>query len=609
MKKSPNFKRMMAYVWPYWYSIALNFFFNFLSMIFSLLSFTVLIPFLNILFNPPQVISPMPAFSFDIDTLQGIMNHCLSYLIVTRGPESALVFICIIVSFAFLLRNLTAYLAQYFIAVVRVNPIRDLRNDLYNKILILPLSFYSTHKKGDIQARITTDLKEIEDSIMNYLEAFLKNPITIIGYFLYMIFLSWKLTTFVLVLLPIAGLIIGYIGKSLKKDSLEAQQRHATLFSIVEESITGLRIIKGFNAIRYCNDNFKDQNDKLGRLLRFVSRKRELSSPLSEFLSAAVICIVMWFGGSLILGGNGGMDAASFIAYIVVFSQIISPIKAISQGYYYIQKGMASVDRSFEILDADEVIVEKENCIDIKDFKDEIKYDDIYFSYSGKDVLKGINLTIKKGKMIALVGESGGGKSTMADLLPRFYDVRQGAIRVDGVDIREYRISDLRGMMGIVTQESILFNDTVFNNIAFGMSDAKLEDVIAAAKVANAHDFIMALENGYDTIIGDRGMTLSGGQRQRLSIARAVLKNPPILILDEATAALDTESERLVQDALAKVMSNRTSIVIAHRLSTIQNADEIVVLVKGQIAERGTHNELIEKGGVYKHLTQMQQLN
>lgn len=600
---------MMGYVKPYWGSVVANFILNIFSVIFSLLSFTMIVPFLNLLFNPPQEVMPLPEFGLDVKSIEGILDHYLSFLILTKGPNSALLFICCLVVAAFFLRNLTTYMGQYYIANVRVNPIRDLRNDLYHKILILPLAFYSKHKKGDIIARVTTDLYEIEVSVMNYIDVFIKNPITIIGYFLYMLFVSWQLTVFVLVVLPIAGLVIGAIGKSLKKDSKEAQWRLGGIISTLEESISGLRIIKAFNAIGYSKRAFNEQNDKYARLLRFVSRKRELSSPMSEFLSAAVICVVLWFGGRLILGGAGvGLDAASFIAYVAVFSQIISPVKAISQGYYNVQKGLAAVDRVFEVLDAEEVIVEKENPVSISDFNDEIKYDNVTFGYGNGDVLKDINLTIKKGKMIALVGESGGGKSTMADLLPRFYDVCDGSVTIDGIDIREYRISDLRGMMGIVTQESILFNDTVFNNIAFGMESASMEDVIAAAKVANAHEFIMNLENGYDTVIGDRGMTLSGGQRQRISIARAVLKNPPVLILDEATAALDTESERLVQDALAKVMSNRTSIVIAHRLSTIQNADEIVVLVKGQIVERGTHTELLAKGGVYRHLTQMQSI-
>ena len=458
-------------------------------------------------------------------------------------------------------------------------------------------------------ARITTDVQEIEVSIISYLDVFIKDPVTIIAYFLFMLGISWKLTVFVLILLPLAGIIIGKIGKSLKKDSIDGQRRFAGMIATIEETIGGLRIIKAFNAIGYSGKKFNEQNEEYTRVVRFVNRKRDLSSPMSEFMSSIVIAIVLWFGSTLILDGNSTITAANFIAYIVIFSQIISPAKSFSQGFYCLQKGMASADRIFEILDAEEVIVEKENAASIKEFNDKVVYDNVSFRYGEFDVLKNIDLSIPKGKMVALVGESGGGKSTMVDLLPRFYDVCHGSIKIDGTDIRDFKISDVRGLMGIVTQESILFNDTVFNNIAFGMENATREAVIEAAKVANAHDFIMQLENGYDTIIGDRGMNLSGGQRQRLSIARAVLKNPPILILDEATSALDTESERLVQEALAKVMSNRTSIVIAHRLSTIQNADEIIVLVKGKIVERGKHDELIAKGGVYKRLTDLQSFN
>lgn len=464
-------------------------------------------------------------------------------------------------------------------------------------------------------ARITTDVHEIEVSIISYLDVFIKSPLTIMAYFAYMLGVSWRLTLFVVLLLPIGGLIIGWVGKSLRKDSLEGQNKLAGLLATIEETIGGLRIIKAFNAIYYSSDKFNEHNDDYTRVIKFVNRKRDLSSPMSEFLSSIIIAIVIWFGATLILSASSNPDAvpsitaANFIAYIVVFSQIISPAKSFSQGFYSLQKGMASADRIFEVLDAEEVIVEKENAKSLLEFNDAIVYNDVSFHYNEVNVLKNISLTIPKGKMIALVGESGGGKSTLVDLLPRFYDVSDGSITIDGTDVRDLKICDVRGLMGIVSQESILFNDTVFNNIAFGLENATREDVIEAAKIANAHDFIMEMENGYDTYIGDRGMNLSGGQRQRISIARAVLKNPPILILDEATSALDTESERLVQEALAKVMTNRTSVVIAHRLSTIQNADEILVLVKGQIVERGKHEELIELGGVYKRLTDLQSFN
>ena len=609
MSKRKNFRRILHYVKPYWFGILMNVFFNILAIIFSLFSFSMIVPFLNLLFNPENLTTVKPEFALDTDALLGMLDYYVSFIIIEKGQATALVFICVLLVVAFFLRNITTYFALYFMVGARAGTLRDIRNDLYRKIMILPLSFYSKHKKGDIMARITTDVVEIEVSIISYLDVFIKSPLTIIAYLAYMLGVSWRLTLFVLVLLPIGGVIIGKIGKSLKKDSLEGQNRFAGMLATIEESIGGLRIIKAFNAIDYSCEKFGEQNGKYTNILKYVNRKRDLSSPMSEFLSSIIIAIVLWFGSTLILSGNSAITAANFIAYIVVFSQIISPAKSFTQGFYSLQKGMASADRIFEVLDAEEVIVEKPDAVAIPEFKDSIVYDDVSFHYNETDVLKNISMTIPKGKMIALVGESGGGKSTMVDLLPRFYDVSQGCITIDGNDVRDCRICDVRGLMGIVSQESILFNDTVFNNIAFGLKNATREDVIEAAKIANAHDFIMEMEDGYDTYIGDRGMNLSGGQRQRISIARAVLKNPPILILDEATSSLDTESERLVQEALAKVMTNRTSIVIAHRLSTIQNADEILVMVKGQIVERGKHEELIEKGGVYKRLTDLQSFN
>ena len=607
--KINKFNRVLAYVKPYWGSVTMNIVFVVLSTIFSLFSFSMIVPFLNLLFNPDNLITVKPEFSLSSDALLETMNYYISAIIIAKGQKMALLFICAMLVFAFFLRNLTTYMASYYMASVRVNSIKDMRAAVYNKILVLPLSFYSRQKKGDIMARITTDLQEIEVSIMNYLDVFIKSPITIIAYFAYMLGVSWELTLFVLCVLPIGGIVIGKIGKSLKKDSKEGQTRLANIIANIDETISGLRIIKAFNAIDYTNEKFEEQNEGYSKLLKSVHRKRDLSSPMSELLSAVVISIVLWFGSTLILSGSASITAANFIAYIIVFSQIIPPAKSFSHGFYNLQKGMASAERVFEILDADEVIFEKDNAKHIAEFKDSIKYNNVVFRYGKDDVLKNINLNIEKGKMIALVGESGGGKSTMVDLLPRFYDVCEGSITIDRTDIRDYKINDLRALMGIVSQESILFNDTVHNNIAFGMKNATREDVIEAAKVANAHDFIMQLENGYDTYIGDRGMNLSGGQRQRLSIARAVLKNPPILILDEATSSLDTESEKLVQDALSKIMSNRTSVVIAHRLSTIQNADDIVVLAKGHIVEQGKHDELIAKNGVYKRLTDLQSFN
>lgn len=615
MDKKRNFRRILHYVKPYWFSIMMNIVFNILAIVFSLFSFSMIVPFLNLLFNPENLTTVKPEFALDTDTLLAMLDYYVSYIIILKGQSTALIFICLLLVIAFFLRNITTYFALYFMVGARAGTIKDIRNDLYRKIMILPLSFYSHHKKGDIMARITTDVQEIEVSIISYLDTFIKSPITILAYFAYMLGVSWRLTLFVLILLPIGGLIIGAIGKSLKKDSLDGQNRFAGMLATIEETIGGLRIIKAFNAIDYSSEKFNEQNGLYTRVIKFVNRKRDLSSPMSEFLSSIIISIVVWFGATLILdaaatpGAEPSITAANFIAYIVVFSQIISPAKSFSQGFYSLQKGMASADRIFEVLDAEEVIVEKQDALELPDFNDSIIYNNVSFHYNEVDVLHNVNLTIPKGKMIALVGESGGGKSTLVDLLPRFYDVSAGHILIDGTDIRDFKISDVRGLMGIVSQENILFNDTVFNNIAFGLEHATREAVIEAAKIANAHDFIMEMEDGYDTVIGDRGMNLSGGQRQRISIARAVLKNPPILILDEATSSLDTESERLVQEALAKVMTNRTSIVIAHRLSTIQNADEILVMVKGQIVERGKHEELIEKGGVYKRLTDLQSFN
>ena len=615
MDKKRNFRRILHYVKPYWFSIMMNIVFNILAIVFSLFSFSMIVPFLNLLFNPENLTTVKPEFALDTDTLLAMLDYYVSYIIILKGQSTALIFICLLLVIAFFLRNITTYFALYFMVGARAGTIKDIRNDLYRKIMILPLSFYSHHKKGDIMARITTDVQEIEVSIISSLDTFIKSPITILAYFAYMLGVSWRLTLFVLILLPIGGLIIGAIGKSLKKDSLDGQNRFAGMLATIEETIGGLRIIKAFNAIDYSSEKFNEQNGLYTRVIKFVNRKRDLSSPMSEFLSSIIISIVVWFGATLILdaaatpGAEPSITAANFIAYIVVFSQIISPAKSFSQGFYSLQKGMASADRIFEVLDAEEVIVEKQDALELPDFKDSIIYNNVSFHYNEVNVLHNVNLTIPKGKMIALVGESGGGKSTLVDLLPRFYDVSAGHILIDGTDIRDFKISDVRGLMGIVSQESILFNDTVFNNIAFGLEHATREAVIEAAKIANAHDFIMEMEDGYDTVIGDRGMNLSGGQRQRISIARAVLKNPPILILDEATSSLDTESERLVQEALAKVMTNRTSIVIAHRLSTIQNADEILVMVKGQIVERGKHEELIEKGGVYKRLTDLQSFN
>ena len=494
----------------------------------------------------------------------------------------------------------------YYIAKVRVSSFRDIRDEVFKKILVLPLSFYHTRKKGDIISRVTTDVQEVEYSIMNYLDMIIRDPITIIAYFIFLLSMSPSLTLFVMIVLPVTGYIIGRIGRTLRRQSKIGQNRLAGLLSTIEESIGGLRIIKAFNAINFMDRKFVDQNKDYAKIILSIYRRRDLSSPMSEFLSSCVIILVLWFGGRLVMGDNSPISGEIFITYMLIFSQIIPPAKTFATGYYSMQKGLASADRIFDILDAEEVIEEKKDAIPIKNFNSDIKYKNVTFRYEDQDVLKNIDLDIGKGKIIALVGQSGGGKSTMVDLLPRFYDTVEGEILIDGINLKDYKIDDVRGLMGIVTQESILFNDTVFNNIAFGMQNVSEEDVIEAAKVANAHEFIEKMPEGYQTNIGDRGTKLSGGQKQRMSIARAVLRNPPILIMDEATSALDTESERLVQEALANIMSNRTSIVIAHRLSTIKFADEIIVIQKGKIAERGTHDALIEKDGIYRKLHELQ---
>lgn len=601
-----KFLRILAYVKAYWVAALLNVIFNLLVIVFSLVSFVMLPPFLNLLFGISEPVLEKPELKFSSDSVMDYINYYLGGIIEQNGPTQALVIICIGLLGMFFFRNLFRFLAMYFLAKVRIGSVRDIRNHVYKKLLILPLSYYTGQKKGDIIARITTDVQEVEYSIMNYLEMIFRDPVTIIAFFIALFLISPQLTLFVLILLPITGLIIGRIGRSLRKESKIGQAKFAGLLAIIEESISGLRIIKGFTAIDFSNNRFVNLNANYSGTMLGIYRRRDLSSPLSEFLSSVVIIMVLWFGGRLVLSSDTSITAAMFIAYIVIFSQIIPPAKTLAAGFYSIQKGLASAERIFEILDADEIIEEKPDAIPVSDFKNEIVYKNLYFKYEDEYVLKNINCTIAKGKLIALVGPSGGGKSTFADMLPRFYDTVKGELMIDGINLKDYRINDVRSLMGIVTQEAILFNDSVFNNIAFGKTDVTEEDVIRAAKIANAHEFIINMENAYQTTIGDRGSKLSGGQRQRLSIARAILRNPPILILDEATSALDTESERLVQDALAKVMSNRTSIVIAHRLSTIIHADEIIVLEKGEIVERGTHQDLLSQGGVYKKLYTLQ---
>jgi len=602
-----NFFKILRYAGPYWWYAFLNVLFNIFAVFFSLVSFTLFIPVLQMLFNQMEIPKTAPPLVWtNFNSLKDNFYYESGKMIHIYGNSRILIYIGLIIIILFFLKNFFRYMAMYFLAVVRNGVVKDLRNALYKKVLILPLSYYNEQRKGDIIARMTNDVQEVEWSIMSSLEMAFRDPITMIAYIVTLFVISPPLTIFVLILLPVSALFIGRIGKSLKRTSDKSQKRMGFILSMIEESISGLRIIKAFNAINFADNRFKKINQEYTRLMIRLYRKRDLASPLSEFLSVMVVTIVLWYGGNLVFTKGNLLDAAAFLVYLGIFSQLMPPAKSITQAYYNIEKGAASVDRISQVLVAPEVIEQIPGAVSKKDFIREIEYRNVNFRYEKENVLKDFSLTISKGKTIAIVGPSGAGKSTMVDLLPRFYDCSEGEILIDGILIRNLVIEDLRGLMGIVSQETILFNDTIFSNIAFGMVNVSEEDVIAAAKVANAHEFIEKMPDGYYTTIGDRGTKLSGGQRQRLSIARAVLKNPPILILDEATSALDTESERLVQQALENLMKNRTSIVIAHRLSTIQFADEIIVLQDGQIVERGTHFGLLEDSTVYKKLYEFQ---
>ena len=604
-----NLFKVLRYVRPYMGYASLNILFNILAVIFSLVSFAAMVPVLNILFKLQKQITEAPALAFNLNSIKLNFYLLISQMITRFGEMHTLAYICFIIIILFFLKNFFRYMAMFYLAPIRNGVIRDIRNELYLKVMILPLAFYSTQRKGDIMARMTSDVQEVEWSIMSSLEAMFRDPITMISYIVFLFAVNPSLTLMVAVVLPLSGLIIGQIGKSLKRTSVKGQKKMGELLSLIEETISGLRIIKAFNAINWAHLNFKETNQNYTRLMIRLYRKRDLASPLSEFLGVAIAVFVIWYGGNIILSPDSKLDASIFLMYITIFSQLLVPAKSVTTAVYNIQKGAASVERIEVVLKADEQIIEKADAVSIKNFGHKIEYRDVSFRYESDTVLNHINLIIPKGKMIALVGPSGGGKSTLVDLLPRFYDPEAGEIIIDGIPIRDLVISDVRALMGIVSQETILFNGPVFDNIAFGLKDVSMDAVIAAAKVANAHEFIEKMPEGYQTNIGDRGVKLSGGQRQRISIARAVLRNPPILILDEATSALDTESERLVQEALVNLMKNRTSVVIAHRLSTIQFADEIIVLKKGVIVERGSHTALIELNGVYRKLHDLQSFN
>ena len=594
---------------PYKKYVVLSFLFNLLTALLNVFSLATIIPILQVLFKVnDKVFEFIPWETKGVSLIDIVLNNgnwYMARLIETHGGSTTLLFLAIALVVMTLFKTGTAYFGSYFTIPIRTGVVKDIRNKINDKILVLPIGFFSEERKGDILARISGDVNEVENSVMSSLDMLFKNPILILIYLITMIVLSWQLTLFVFVVLPIMGYVMGTVGKSLKRSSFEAQNKWGELMSQIEETLSGLRIIKAFNAESKISKRFYTGSDTFRKMSNRIARRQYLAHPMSEFLGTLTIAIVLWFGGSLILSGNGIIDAATFIYYLTIFYSIINPIKEFSRSAYAVQRGLASMERIDKILEAQNDITEIQHPQKLS-FKNNIHYRNVWFKYNKEWVLKGIDLKIEKGKTVALVGQSGSGKSTMTDLLSRFYDIQEGGVFIDNINIKDVTLHDLRSKIGYVTQEAILFNDTFFNNIAFGLKETTPEEVIEAAKVANAHEFIMATQHGYQTNIGDRGGKLSGGQRQRISIARAVLKNPEILILDEATSALDTDSERLVQDALEKLMRNRTTIVIAHRLSTIKNADEIYVLKEGQIIESGGHNSLYELNGYYTKLCNMQ---
>jgi subfamily B ATP-binding cassette protein MsbA len=604
-----NIRLLLKYIAPYKGSAIKNIIYNILSAIFTLITFSLIKPFLEVLFDYDKIVAvsdPGP-FQLNPDYLGKLQKFILADFIDKYGPSGALLMAVLVVLGASLFKNTFIFLANNCMAFIRSSTVRDLRKKLYSKILRLPLSFFTDARKGDVMTRISNDVQEVEVSVMSSLTMMFRDPVLIVVLVIYLFVSSYELTLFALFLLPVSGWLIGRASRTLRSSSFTGQQNLGKLLTIVEETLTGLRIVKGFNAERKMQAQFAESNERYSKVFKRVIRKAYLASPLSEFLSTIVILIILYVGGTLVLQGSGKMAPADLIVYLTVFSQIIQPAKNLTTAYFAIQKGMASIDRIDQVLNAEETITEKINALAVNGFNDSIEFRGVWYAYNNEPVLRDINLKIKKGQTVAIVGKSGAGKSTLADMLPRFMDCDKGSILIDGVDIRDLKIRDLRYLMGIVSQHPILFNTSFRENIAFGVEVADMERVENAARIANSHDFIMETELGYENLVGESGNKLSGGQRQRISIARAIMANPPILILDEATSALDTESERLVQDAILKLMENRTSIVIAHRLSTIQHADLIVVVDEGSIVETGTHSELMEKSdGFYRKLHSFQ---
>lgn len=606
-------KFLRHYAAPYKWNIAASIFFNLLTAFFTLFSFAFIMPILQMLFglNTTEYHYMEWGQASLMDVAMNNFYYYISSLIISIGPSITLLLLAGLLAGMTLLKVLSAYSSELFTIPMQNGITRDIRNTMYDKIVSLPIGFFTREKKGDIMARISGDVVEVQVSVMSSIFSLVKYPIMIIASLGMMLAISWQLTLFVFVLLPLIGALMGAVGKKLKAQSLATQERFGSMLSNIEETIGGLRVVKAFNAESHMDRNFRAETTDLYRLQNALMRRTALAHPMSEFLGTVAVAITLWFGGSLILSGTSSITAPEFIYYMVMFYSLINPAKEFSKTSYAVQKGMGAMKRIDKILNAENPIRDPEHPQELPTGRgnSSVSFRNVSFSYDGeRDVLSDINLDVKPGQTVAIVGQSGSGKSTLVDLIPRFWDVQRGEVEVDGINVKDLRIKDLRSLMGNVNQEAILFNDTIYNNIAFGDKNATPEKVEAAARIANAHDFIMATEHGYDTMIGDRGCRLSGGQRQRISIARAVLKNPPLLILDEATSALDTESERLVQDALEKLMKDRTTIVIAHRLSTIVNSDLICVLQDGRIAETGTHSQLIDHGGIYRRLVEMQQV-
>lgn len=606
-----TYLRILSHARPFSVYLPQYILYTILYVAFSLVNLSILIPVLEVLFNQVDAeklsnAGALPEFTVSVDYLKSVFNHYFEIIIRDFGRRGALQYVCGVIIVSVFLANLFRYLSAILLAKFRIRVVTNLRNSIYQKLNSFHIGYFTEKRKGDIVSRVTTDILEVESSVVSTLKVLFKEPALIIGYFSILFSMSVELTLYTMLLLPISGGLISYLAKKLKKRATKSQESLGRINSIIDETLTGMRIIKAFTASTFMIDKFDKEVKNYGKQNMSIATKFELAGPISEFLGIFAVAGLLMIGGSMVLNNESTLSASEFIAFIIIFSQILNPAKAMSNAFSNIQRGLASAERVFSVIDTPVAINDAPNARVIKTLHDSISIEQVSFRYDTDDVIKNISLTIPKGSTLALVGASGGGKSTLADLIPRFYDPSKGSIRIDGIDIREYQIESLRKLMGIVTQESILFNDSVYNNIAFGSPEVSMERVIEAAKVANAHEFITALSDGYETNIGDRGLKLSGGQRQRMSIARAVLKNPPILILDEATSALDSESELLVQEALTNLMQNRTSIVIAHRLSTIQNADQIVVIQQGEVIEHGSHQELMKVGGVYHKLTQMQ---